>query len=162
MKRTVILKESELRRMISESVKRVLNENTDEYSKSIILDVLSNTKSLRELESVYPFAKNILCNDESNGKMMKNNKHCIIVQFGGTAYQVFDVEVHNNKDVYVYLVSLQEQSDGGYERWYELKPEFNEDYDEKEITIEEFQRLFPSQYNELINRFNYVANRIFV
>ena len=36
MKRTIRLRESELRRMISESVKRILNEdNTNEYNEAI-------------------------------------------------------------------------------------------------------------------------------
>jgi len=163
MKRRIRLTESDLHRIVNRSVKRILKENSDAYGKNIIIQVLHNSPDLRDLERHYPFVKDILNNDEANGKIPKYSTHCIIVPFGNKMYQVYNVSVDGNNDVYIYLVSLREYSDfknGGFIRWYEIEGEFNKEYDERELSLEKFQALFPSQYNELINRFKQADSHI--
>ena len=57
MKKTIRLRESELRRMIAESVKRVLNEEIDYRSVSDWNDDLSNTDDLYDYDETLGNAK---------------------------------------------------------------------------------------------------------
>jgi len=159
MKKTFRLKESELRRMISESVRRVLNENSYENNdKEIIIDVLtafdshSQIVSLQLLERKYQMLRRILNKDvfENNYKILEPYlKDIITIELNGTLYGAFDVYLEN-QNIYVEFGSMRKIDSANYV----FDSEF--DIDEVSISLEKFRQINEQEYEKLVKRFKNV------
>lgn len=154
------LTESRLRNMIREAVENILNVNNGVNGKELIIDIFQNCKWLSELETYYSFAKKVLYNDEAEkGKINPQFTNCLIVPFGDKLYQVYEIGVKGKDNVSVYLASLTSYVDSNGKKYYQIESEFS--IDEREISLEKFQSMFPAEYDKLIHRFESMAQHIF-
>lgn len=162
MKRTIRLRESEFRRMISESVKRILMEDFSENSdEEIIMEVLtscsdSETVCLQFLEKKYKMLRRILNRDlfDDNGQILEPYlKDIITIELNGSLYGAFDV-ILTNHQIYVEFGSMRKFNAAKYT----FDGEF--DIDEKTIPLETFRQINQQEYEKLVKRFKYVMHEM--
>lgn len=158
MNRTIKLRESELRNLIAESVKRILMEDFSENSdEEIIMEVLTSCSdseivSLQFLEKKYQMLRRILNSDlfDDNDQILEPYlKDIITIELNGSLYGAFDVILKNHQ-IYVEFGSMRKFDAA----MYTFDGEF--DIDEKTIPLETFRQINQQEYEKLVKRFKYV------
>ena len=155
------IKESQLKQIIAESVKKVLKESEENKDEDVIIDVLtacsdSPTASLQFLEKKYKMLRNILnmqSFDEHDCILQYKLKDIITINLNGRLYAAYEVFVRDN-NVRVGFYSMRKER-----AVYRFDGEF--DADEISIPLEELRAINQQEYNKLVERFKGVLNQMY-